>query len=65
MKVPFRNSIIGNFMVCQDRLETYLLHLFAHTGRAGFKPMQPMQLHWAPHHGVWVDCSFLPDTPCA
>ena len=30
--------------------------------RAGLKPMQ---LHWAPRHGVWVDCSFLPDTPCA
>jgi len=30
--------------------------------RAGVKPMQ---LHWAPRHGVWVDCSFLPDTPCA
>ena len=68
--------------------------------RAGLKPMQPMQLHWAPRHSVWVDqgflrrfrdpirvprirnrvhtgyltfslkktgvdCSFLPDTPCA
>jgi len=33
--------------------------------RAGLKPMQPMQLHWAPRHGVWVDYSFLPDTPCA
>jgi len=32
--------------------------------RAGLKPMQPMQLHWTPRHGVWVDCSFLPDTPC-
>jgi len=32
--------------------------------RAGLKPMQPMQLHWAPCHVVWVDCSFLPDTPC-
>jgi len=30
--------------------------------RAGLKPMQ---LHWAPRHGVWVDGSFLPDTPCA
>jgi len=35
------------------------------TIRAGLKPMQPMQLHWVPRHGVWVDCSFLPDTPCA
>jgi len=25
---------------------------------AGFKPMQPMQSHWAPRHGVWTDCSF-------
>jgi len=23
----------------------------------------PMQLHLAPRHGVWVGCSFLPDTP--
>jgi len=28
------------------------------TIRAGLKPMQPMQLHWAPRHGVWVDHSF-------
>jgi len=27
--------------------------------------LKPMQLHWALRHGVWVDCSFLPDTPCA
>jgi len=27
--------------------------------------MQPMQLHWTPRHGVWVNYSFLPDTPCA
>ena len=26
----FYKSIIGNFMVYQDRLETYLLQLFAH-----------------------------------
>jgi len=26
--------------------------------RAGLKPMQPMQLHWAPRHGVWADYSF-------
>jgi len=26
---PFHNSIIGNFMVYQDRLETNLLQLFA------------------------------------
>ena len=30
--------------------------------RAGLKPMQ---LHWALRHGVWADCSFLADTPCA
>ena len=28
--VLFHKSIIGNFMVHQDRLETYLLQLFAH-----------------------------------
>jgi len=33
--------------------------------RASLKPMQPTQLHRAPRHGVWVDCSFLPDTRCA
>jgi len=33
--------------------------------RTGFKPVQPMQLHWAPRHGVWVYRSFLPDAPCA
>jgi len=31
--------------------------------RAGLKPMQLMQLHWVPRQGVWVDCSFSPDTP--
>jgi len=30
--------------------------------RAGLRPMQPMQLHWAPRHAVWAGCSFLPDT---
>jgi len=30
-EVPFYNSIIGNFMDYQDRLETNLLQLFAHT----------------------------------
>ena len=27
--------------------------------------LAPMQLHWAPHRGVWVDYSFLSGTPCA
>jgi len=30
-QVPLHNSIIGNFMVYQDRLETSFLQLFAHT----------------------------------
>jgi len=29
-EVPFSRNIIGNFVVYQDRLETYLLQLFAH-----------------------------------
>jgi len=29
-EVPIYKSIVGYFMVCQDRLETYLLQLFAH-----------------------------------
>jgi len=29
-EVPFHKSIIGNFMVYQERLETNLLQLFAH-----------------------------------
>jgi len=28
--VPFHNSIVGNFMVYQDRLRTNLLQLFKH-----------------------------------
>jgi len=28
--VPFHNSIIDNFMVCQERFEINLLQLFAH-----------------------------------
>jgi len=28
--VPFHNSIIGNFIVYQDRIETFLLKLCAH-----------------------------------
>ena len=35
------------------------------TVRAGLKPMQPMQLHWAPRHGVWEGYSFSPDTHSA
>ena len=30
-EVPFYNSIIGNFMVDQDRPETILLQLFGHS----------------------------------
>jgi len=30
-QVPLHNSIISNFMIYQDRLETNLLQLFAHT----------------------------------
>jgi len=30
-QVPLHNSIIGNLMVYQDRLETSFLQLFAHT----------------------------------
>ena len=29
--MPFHNSIMGNFMVYQDRLETNLFQLFKHT----------------------------------
>jgi len=29
-EVPFYESIIGNFMVCQDRTETNLLQVFEH-----------------------------------
>jgi len=29
-EVPLHNSIIGNFMICQGRLVTNLLQLFAH-----------------------------------
>jgi len=31
MEVPFHNSIIGNFMVYQDRPETNLSQLFGHS----------------------------------
>jgi len=53
-------EVISFLSVC---VETYVVW-------AGLKPMQPTQLHWAPHlwdlrHGVWVAYSFLPDTPCA
>jgi len=30
VEVPFNNIITFNFVVCQDRLETHLLQLFAH-----------------------------------
>jgi len=29
-EVPFHKSIIGDFMIYQDQLETFLLQLFAH-----------------------------------
>ena len=29
-EVPFHNNVIGSFMVCQYRIETNLLQLFAH-----------------------------------
>jgi len=34
-EVYFHNSIIGNFMVYQDRLETNLLQLFAPKAQPG------------------------------
>ena len=37
----------------------------ANLRRVGLKPMQHMQLHWAPRHGVCAGYSFVPDTPCA
>ena len=33
-EVPFHKRKIGNFMVYQDRLETNLLQLFAHTSNS-------------------------------
>jgi len=36
VEAPFHNSIIGNFMIDQDRLERNLLQLFAH----------PEDSHW-------------------
>jgi len=48
-----------------ERKDLAELTNFTVTPRAGLKPMQPMQLHWAPRLLVWVDYSFLPDTPCA
>jgi len=66
--------------ICQAFTQ-FLRISWKHVTRAGLKPMQPMQLHWAPRlwgpaplwprasvaprHGVWVDGSFFSDTPCA
>jgi len=43
----------------------YVLLFYDHGYRAGLKPIQPMQLHWTPRHGFWVNRSFLSDTPGA
>ena len=51
-------------MTLEDNMVGGLLFCATLTGRVGVKPMQPMQLHWPPRHGVWVDCSFLSNTPC-
>jgi len=62
---PYVNRIIRP-VYWHDYGLAYLLELEHRTqARAGLKPMQPMQLHWAPRHGVWEDCSVLPHTPCA
>jgi len=34
--VPFYNSVIGNLIVYQDRIETDLLKLFAHPENSGW-----------------------------
>jgi len=34
--VPFYENVIGNFMVCQVRIETNLLQLFAHPETSGW-----------------------------
>jgi len=36
---PFYESIVGNFMVDHDRLETKLLQLFVHTGNSVYFSM--------------------------
>jgi len=33
--------------------------------RAGLKPMQPMQLHWAPRGGGWVWLFIFASNSCA
>jgi len=35
-QLPLHNSILSNFMIYQDRLETNLLQLFAHTQNSGW-----------------------------
>jgi len=36
VEVPFHNSIIGHFIVYQDRLETYFLQVFVHPESSGW-----------------------------
>jgi len=44
----------STFLTAFEHREKEARSLFA--ARAGLKQMQPMQLHWAPRHGVWGDC---------
>jgi len=62
--LKFNHNCDGYMGVQKERKSTFLTafehrekearSLFA--ARAGLKQMQPMQLHWAPRHGVWGDC---------
>jgi len=57
----------GNFIAVQEKRShvimgcKFVLMRITTADRTGLKPMR---MHWAPRHGIWVDCSSLPDTPC-
>jgi len=61
--VPFHNSIIGNFIVYQDRIETHLLKLSAHSENSEWFSVTPviifevkLLLNRNKHNWQWFFC---------
>jgi len=62
----FRSSLNEDFVLQREDQTCIVILSVAWSSLIGpaLKPVHPMRLHWAPRHGVWNGCSFLPDTPC-
>jgi len=45
-------DVTASVKLILQNIPNKVVYFNIHTDRAGLKPMQPMQLHWAPRHAV-------------